>query len=134
MEPLRYQWFKNDRKLEVATADSPQLILVEVTARDAGAYYCQASGRTCLVTRPRPSPPPGVCFAMRGALKRKGECGVHARPQVSNKDGSVNSAKATLVVDRVPRAARAAGGTHVTDEVRARARDALQLAQSGPGA
>ena len=41
MEPLRYQWFKDDRKLNVATADSPHLVIAETAAIDAGTYYCQ---------------------------------------------------------------------------------------------
>ena len=41
LEPLRYQWYKDDRKLAVATSDSPTLIMPEVAALDAGQYYCQ---------------------------------------------------------------------------------------------
>ena len=44
LEPLRYQWFKDDRKLAVATSDSPLLIVPEVAALDAGQYHCQVSG------------------------------------------------------------------------------------------
>lgn len=45
LEPLRYQWYKDDRKLAVATSDSPTLIMPEVAALDAGQYYCQVGAR-----------------------------------------------------------------------------------------
>jgi hypothetical protein len=41
LEPLRYQWFKDDRKLSMATADSPNLIIAETSPIDVGSYYCQ---------------------------------------------------------------------------------------------
>lgn len=41
LEPLRYQWYKDDRKLTMATSDSPTLIIPEVAALDAGQYHCQ---------------------------------------------------------------------------------------------
>lgn len=44
MEPLKYQWYKDDKKLSVATSDSPNLIIAEVSPLDAGTYYCQVRG------------------------------------------------------------------------------------------
>ena len=42
-EPLQYQWYKDERKLYVATSSSPQLILVDVAAADSGTYHCQVN-------------------------------------------------------------------------------------------
>ena len=39
--PLRYQWFRGDRRLTVATADSATLVIVEVSIADAGTYVCE---------------------------------------------------------------------------------------------
>ncbi|KAL6765691.1 ciliary basal body-associated, B9 protein-domain-containing protein [Haematococcus lacustris] len=77
MEPLKYQWYRDDRKLTVATADSDILIIAEARPLDAGAYHCQ----------------------------------------VSNKDGAVNSPKAMVKVDKLPRMARASGAYAAHDEV-----------------
>lgn len=41
LEPLRYQWIKDDKRLTTATADSQELILVDVNSADSGAYYCK---------------------------------------------------------------------------------------------
>lgn len=41
LEPLRYQWYKDDRKLTMATADTSTLILTDVEVQDQGQYYCQ---------------------------------------------------------------------------------------------
>lgn len=45
VEPLRYQWCKDGRQLQQATADSPILILVNLQPVDAGAYHCQVSNK-----------------------------------------------------------------------------------------
>ncbi|KXZ49797.1 hypothetical protein GPECTOR_19g248 [Gonium pectorale] len=67
LPPLKYEWYKDDRRLVAATANQQELILVQVSLESEGAYYCQ----------------------------------------VSNKDGSVNSAKAQLTVTRAARVSRA---------------------------
>lgn len=48
--PLRYQWFKDSRRLTVATSNSPLLILVDVGAADSGSYHCQVSNKDGAVT------------------------------------------------------------------------------------
>ncbi|GAX84925.1 hypothetical protein CEUSTIGMA_g12346.t1 [Chlamydomonas eustigma] len=45
MEPLRYQWYKDDRRLTAATSDSPTLIIPDVAAIDQGQYHCQVSNK-----------------------------------------------------------------------------------------
>ncbi|KAJ9518573.1 hypothetical protein QJQ45_018610 [Haematococcus lacustris] len=100
MEPLRYQWYRDDRKLTVATADSDILIIAEARPLDAGAYHCQ----------------------------------------VSNKDGAVNSPKAMVKVDKLPRMARASGAYAAHDEARsvksqgARSEAGVGPSPSGPAA
>ncbi|MEW5298780.1 MAG: hypothetical protein WDW36_001863 [Sanguina aurantia] len=91
LEPLRYQWIKDDKRLTTATADSQELILVDVSSADSGAYHCK----------------------------------------VSNKDGSANSNSADLLVQRVPRAARTAGGA---EEPRPSARGPTAAAPASPNA
>jgi len=39
--PLRYQWFKDNKRLTVATSNSPLLVLVDLGAHDSGSYHCQ---------------------------------------------------------------------------------------------
>jgi hypothetical protein len=80
VEPLRYQWFKDEKKIAVATADTAALIIAGVAQADEGTYHCV----------------------------------------VSNKDGSVSSAKAMLkvgasasTVDRIYRCLDAADGSTV---------------------
>ena len=52
LEPLRYQWYKDggpgggDRKVAIATSDTPNLIIAEVALTDQGQYYCQVGGGT----------------------------------------------------------------------------------------
>ncbi|KAF8069461.1 MKS1 [Scenedesmus sp. PABB004] len=43
--PLRYQWFKDGKRLTVATSTSPLLVLVEVAPADAGSYHCQVTNK-----------------------------------------------------------------------------------------
>jgi hypothetical protein len=43
--PLRYQWFKDSKRLTVATSDTPLLVLVDVGVSDSGTYYCQVSNK-----------------------------------------------------------------------------------------
>uniref|UniRef100_A0A383VLW8 Ig-like domain-containing protein n=1 Tax=Tetradesmus obliquus TaxID=3088 RepID=A0A383VLW8_TETOB len=45
MGPLRYQWFKDSKRLTVATSDTPLLVLVDVGVSDSGTYYCQVSNK-----------------------------------------------------------------------------------------
>ncbi|GIL65137.1 hypothetical protein Vafri_18949, partial [Volvox africanus] len=70
LPPLTYEWYKDDRRLLVATSDQPELVLVQVSLDSEGAYHCQ----------------------------------------VSNKDGSASSSKATLTVTRAARVTRTAAG------------------------
>jgi hypothetical protein len=44
MPPLSFQWFKDERRLNVATSNTPKLILVDVAPTESGAYYCQVGG------------------------------------------------------------------------------------------
>eukprot|EP00955_Chlamydomonas_euryale_P041577 352033-Chlamydomonas_euryale.AAC.2 len=49
VEPLRYQWFKDDKKITIATADTYKLIIAGVGQPDEGLYYCQVRRqRQCL--------------------------------------------------------------------------------------
>jgi hypothetical protein len=41
MPPLSFQWFKDERRLNVATSNTNKLILVDVAPTESGAYYCQ---------------------------------------------------------------------------------------------
>lgn len=43
--PLRYQWFKDSKRLTAATSNSPQFFLVDVGAADSGSYHCQVSNK-----------------------------------------------------------------------------------------
>lgn len=45
LPPLRYQWYKDSKRLTVATSDTPLLILVDVGVADSGTYYCQVSNK-----------------------------------------------------------------------------------------
>jgi Meckel syndrome type 1 protein len=45
MGPLRYQWFKDSKRLTVATSDTPLLVLVDAGVSDSGTYYCQVSNK-----------------------------------------------------------------------------------------
>lgn len=50
MPPLRYQWYKDGRKMLAATADTAKYILASVTAQDSGSYHCQVSNKDGTVT------------------------------------------------------------------------------------
>eukprot|EP00775_Hariotina_reticulata_P010980 gene10980-11135_t len=43
--PLRYQWFKDNKRLTVATSNSPLLVLVDLGAHDSGSYHCQVANK-----------------------------------------------------------------------------------------
>lgn len=45
MPPLRYQWFRDGKRLTVATSNSPLLVLVGVAAADSGSYHCQVTNK-----------------------------------------------------------------------------------------
>ncbi len=73
---MRYQWYRDDKRLTVATSNSPNLIMVGVSATDSGSYHCQ----------------------------------------VSNKDGAVNSGRASVSVRRLSRFQRAAAAEEHGDD------------------
>jgi hypothetical protein len=43
--PRRYQWFREGKRLTVATSNAPLLVLVDVAAADSGAYHCQVTNK-----------------------------------------------------------------------------------------
>lgn len=43
--PLRYQWFKDSKRLTVATSNTPLLVLVDVGPSESGSYHCQVSNK-----------------------------------------------------------------------------------------
>ncbi|PNW74559.1 hypothetical protein CHLRE_12g495350v5 [Chlamydomonas reinhardtii] len=45
LPPLKYEWYRDDRRLLAATADQPELILVQASLENEGAYYCQVSNK-----------------------------------------------------------------------------------------
>lgn len=45
LAPLRYQWFRDSKRLTVATSNTPLLVLVDVAAADSGSYHCQVSNK-----------------------------------------------------------------------------------------
>ncbi|KAG1660692.1 hypothetical protein FOA52_015903 [Chlamydomonas sp. UWO 241] len=63
VEPLRYQWFKDEKKISVATSDTATFIIAGVAQTDEGSYHCV----------------------------------------VTNKDGSISSARAMLKIERQAR-------------------------------
>lgn len=45
MAPIRYQWFRDAKRLTVATSNTPLLVLVDVAAADSGVYHCQVTNK-----------------------------------------------------------------------------------------
>ncbi len=41
LAPIRYQWFRDSKRLTVATSNTSLLVLVDVAAADSGVYHCQ---------------------------------------------------------------------------------------------
>lgn len=42
---MRYQWFRDSKRLTVATSNTPLLVLVDVAAADSGTYHCQVTNK-----------------------------------------------------------------------------------------
>lgn len=61
--PLAYQWFKDGKRLSVATSSSPLLVLVDLAPGDAGSYHCQVSAALLQ-----------GCFGGARACRRRAHC------------------------------------------------------------
>lgn len=117
MEPLRYQWYKDDRRINAATADSPNLIIAEAGVLDAGAYMCEVRGFvcSCLIMGPQITLLFKTGFACSLALSVTMACS-HTRTQVTNKDGADVSTRCVVKLDKLSRRTRASGmaGGHMS--------------------
>lgn len=83
-----YQWFKDGQKLVMATSDSPQLIVAEVSPLDAGTYHCQVCVGVCVsnsdvrmagacADTPVPAGVSGVQLCVRACVRARQECCNH---------------------------------------------------------
>jgi Meckel syndrome type 1 protein len=53
LAPVRYQWFRDSKRLTVATSNTPLLVLVDVAAADSGTYHCQVTNKDGSVSSSR---------------------------------------------------------------------------------